>query len=77
MRMFATKIRAIDPETGEMETWEGPHVPGISIADAKDYCQNHGLGYCEVYGELVATVPIKPGTTEPDMSKIVDYRNLN
>lgn len=77
MKTYVTQIRAIDPTSKEMKTWAGPNVTGISFADARAYCQNNGLGYCEVIGELVSEIPCKPGTYEPDWDKQVDYDNLN
>lgn len=77
MKQYVTQIKAIEPSTWEMKTWAGPNVPGISFADAETYCQNNGLGYCEVIGELVSEIPCKPGTYKPDWDKQVDYDNLN
>lgn len=59
-KLYVTEIRAIDPITGEMKTWGGPHVPGISFADAREYCRKN-LGYCKVIGELVAEIDAKTG----------------
>jgi hypothetical protein len=75
MNLYATEIKAINPVTGEMTTWCGPHVPGISEADAQDYCQNNGLGYCSVIGLLIAEIPCKPGTFEPDWENEINYEN--
>ena len=52
MRIFTTKIKAIDPLTGELKTWDGPYIKEISYELADEYCQNNGLRYCEVDGEL-------------------------
>lgn len=30
MKLWVTEIRAIDPIDGEIKTWAGPNVPGIS-----------------------------------------------
>ena len=51
--LFTTTIRAIDPKDGELKTYAGPNVPGISFNDARAYCQKNGLGYCEVEGILL------------------------
>lgn len=50
MYYYTTLIKAIDPQTGELVTWNGPVVPGYSYEDAEMYCQTNGLGYCEVDG---------------------------
>ncbi len=51
--------------------------PGLTAAMAEQYCQENGLGYCRVTGELTAEIPCKSGTIEPDFDKQVDYDNLN
>lgn len=76
MRMWVTEIQAIDPSTGEFKKWCGPNVPGLNLADAELYCQNNGLGYCKVLGELTAEIYCKEGTIEPDWDKMVDYENI-
>lgn len=73
MPLFATEIRAIDPITGEMKTYGGPNVPAFTPGMAAHYCQQNGLGYCRILGELVAEIPCKPGTYEPDFKNTIDY----
>lgn len=53
MYLFVTEIKAIDPIDGELKTWAGPKVPGISFNDAEAYCQNNELGYCKVIGRFI------------------------
>lgn len=77
MKLYTTTIRAIKPSTGELTTYGGPNVPGISFADAQAYCENNELGYCKVDGELVAEIPCKEGTLEADFRKMIDYSNDN
>lgn len=73
MKKWATEIKAIDPKTGELKKWCGIEVPGINLEDAELYCQNNGLGYCKVIGELIAEIPCKDGTYEPDFESTIDY----
>lgn len=73
MKKWLTEIRAIDPLTGDIKKWGGPEVPGLSHHDAQQYCFNNGLGYCMVVGELIAEIPCKKGTHEPDFNNMVDY----
>lgn len=75
--MWVTEIHAIDPRDGEMKVWCGPDVPGINHDDAVNYCQQNGLGYCQVLGELMGEIPCKEGTHEPDFDKMVDYEKIN
>lgn len=73
MKTWVTLIKALDPVTGLMKTWSGPNVPGINHDDATRYCQQNELGYCQVIGELVAEIPCKKGTHEPDWENQIDY----
>lgn len=77
MRMWRTTIKAIDPSDNILKNWDGPYVPGIDHDDAVNYCQQNELGYCSVMGELVAEIPCKEGTYEPDRDKMVDYEKIN
>lgn len=77
MKMWVTQIQVIDPADGSMKSWGGPNVPGINHGDAVQFCQQNGLGYCKVLGDLVAEIPCKEGTNEPDMDKMVDYEKIN
>ena len=73
MKFWGTEIEAINAQTGEIKKYCGPNVPGISQSDAENYCQTNGLGYCKVIGELVAEIPCKNGTHEPDFKNMTDY----
>lgn len=73
MKLYVTEIIAIRPSDGEMITYCGPEVPGLTAQDAQDYCENNGLGYCKVLGELICEIACKPGTHEPDFNNMIDY----
>lgn len=76
MRMWATLIKAVDPTDGTVKQWHGPNVPGINLEDAEIYCQQNGLGYCEILGELECEIPCKEGTIEPDFGKMTDFNKI-
>ena len=74
MPLYCTTIYAISPSHGEMTEYCGPHINAISPAMARQYCEENGLGYCHINGDiLVAEIPCKPGTFEADFDKQVDY----
>lgn len=77
MKLYVTSIEAICPTDGSLKSWGGPHVPGISFADAELYCQRNGLGYCKVEGILLSEIPCKDGSYEPDFTKEVLYGKVN
>jgi hypothetical protein len=55
-----------------MKTWCGPNIPAISKADAQKYCRLH-LGFCKVGDEIVAEIPCKPNSFDPDFDNMIDY----
>lgn len=57
MKQFATSLMAIDPRDGELKCWCGPNVPGNSVKEAQDYCNNNGLGYLKIDGLLICEIP--------------------
>jgi hypothetical protein len=70
--IFLTEIRAVDPTDGKLKTWAGPEVEAPSFSLAEDYCRDR-LGYCRVVGQLVMTIPCKPGTNDPDYDHAIDH----
>jgi hypothetical protein len=73
MKKWLTELRAIDPGTGELKTWCGPDIEAPTATLAREYCDNNGLGYLTVIGELLVEIPCKEGTNEPDWDNMVDY----
>lgn len=73
IKQWVTELKAISPIDGELKRFCGPHVPGFTKKLAEEYCQNNGLGYLFVIGELIAEIPCKSGTFEPDFSKQINY----
>ena len=58
MMRWATEILAIDPNSDRgIVKWEGPNIEAETHEEAERYCQENGLGYCKVLGELVCEVP--------------------
>lgn len=79
MKLFCTEMWALpwwDNNSDMVVKFAGPNVPGIDEKTAQEYCDNNGLGYCKVVGELIAEIPCKEGTHEPDFSNMMDYQNI-
>lgn len=74
---FVTEIDAINPATGEMCKWQGPHIEAISESHARIICDTTGLGYCKVVGRLVAEIDCGDGTIDTNFERIADYSNDN
>lgn len=74
---FCTTIQAIDPIDRELKTWGGPNIEAISFGMAELYCQQNGLGYCKITGQLISEIPCKDGTYDPDFTKQINYDESN
>lgn len=55
-KIFVTEILAIDPEDNAIKHFSGPHITASSEEEAHFLCQNTGLGYCRIIGELVGLI---------------------
>lgn len=74
MILWETLIRAQDPVSEVLKTWCGPKVAAPSAALAQEWCDMNGLGYCRVTGlQVIAEIPCKPGTLEPDWSNMTNH----
>lgn len=76
LRKWVTEFRALDAKTGDLKTWGGPHVEGISFNDAQEWCYRNA-GHLKVIGELISEIPCKEGSYDPDWRNIVDYEKIN
>lgn len=61
MNLYTTSLTAIRPSDKELIKYCGPHVPGISFADAQAYCERECMGYLTVTGKLVAEIDFESG----------------
>jgi hypothetical protein len=73
MKKWCTEILAIDIKDNQLKRWGGIEVEGITQKDAQQFCENNGLGYCRVIGELIAEISCKKGTYIPDFENMEDY----
>lgn len=77
MKIWETIIYAKSPLDGSMRTYGGPNIKAPSKSLAREFCENNGLGYCHIGDEIVAEIPCKKGTYEPDFKNQIDYTNDN
>lgn len=75
MKLYLTEIKAICPKSGEIKKYCGPNIKAISPKLAQEFCDNNGLGYCEIIGELVSEIPTLKDGISPDFGGQVDYEN--
>lgn len=72
MKAWVTWIIAKDSMTNEEKIFSGPNIEAPSQRLAQEYCNNNGLGYCRVDGELVAEIPCDENY-KPDINKTEDF----
>ena len=72
MKIWCTEIKALEASTGAMKTWGGDYVKAPTMELAQQWCDEN-KGYLKVVGELVAEIPCKEGTYEPDWNNMIDY----
>lgn len=53
---FTTTIKALNPQNGILQEYEGPRIEAECWSEAEKYCQENGLGYCQVDGILLAEI---------------------
>ena len=75
MKIWITEFRAPDARTGEIKTWCGENVKAPTWELAQQWCFEN-RGYLKVIGEMVAEIPCREGTHEPDWDNMVDYDNI-
>ena len=72
MKIWCTEIKALDAKTDEMKTWGGDEVEAPTFELAQKWCDEN-KGYLKVIGELIAEIPCKKNTYEPDFNNTIDY----
>lgn len=60
MKLWQTEIKALPPGTEEIRTFIGPLIPADTFAEAQDYCNENGLGYCHIVGEFIEEIEDNP-----------------
>ncbi len=52
MKTFTTHLQAINPDTQELATFEGPYILAQTWDQAEEYIYSNGMGYLVIDGEL-------------------------
>lgn len=72
MKTWVTELYALDYNTGDYKTWAGDNIKAPTWQLAQQWCDNN-KGYLKVIGELIAEIPCKEGTIEPNWDEMTDY----
>ena len=55
-KTYLTEFKAINPLTGDLETWAGPDIKATDEIRAFAFIQELGLNYLKIVGEKVESV---------------------
>lgn len=55
-KKYTTELWALDPQTGELKLWVGPHILATSFTHARQICDTTGKGYLDVTGEFISEI---------------------
>lgn len=78
MRTFVTEVQAIDPTDGLLKTFEGLRIESINPKMAQKWCNENGLGFLKVVGELVCDISLdenKGISTYNDLMSFIDVHS--
>jgi hypothetical protein len=68
MKLYCTEFKAICSQTGELKTYAGPEVKGLSNEDAQKWCYNNA-GHLTVIGELMMNI-------DYEVNDEIDYEKI-
>lgn len=72
MKIYLTEFRAKCALSNQLKSWDGQNVQALTWKDAQEWCYRNA-GHLVVIGELVAEIPCKKGTFDPDFDNMIDY----
>lgn len=76
MKIWLTELMAIDPKSGELKKWCGDDIEAPTHELAQKWCEENDKGYLKVIGKLVAEIPCKKNSFEPDFKNTIDYETI-
>lgn len=74
MKKWGTEFKGIEVSTGLLKLYGGPNIAAPTKELAQKWCDQNEP-YLRVIDELVAEIPCKKGTYEPDFKNKIDYEN--
>lgn len=73
MKIWSTEMQVLNQKTKELHRVEGMNVKAFTREKAQELLDKYDYHYLILCDEIVAEIPCKPGTLEPDWNKIIDY----
>lgn len=73
MKLWDTQMQVLNQETKELCWVEGMRVRAFTREKARAILDKYDYHYLVFGDEIVAEIPCKPGTYDPDWDKMIDY----
>ena len=73
MKRWATKMEVLNQQTKELHTVIGMEIIAYTREKAQELLDKYNFHYLTLDDEIIAEIPCKPWTNEPDWNKMIDY----
>ncbi|WP_312306218.1 hypothetical protein [Chryseobacterium sp.] len=77
MPFYCTQMQVVNQETKELVWVDGMRIEAPTWELAQEILDKDNYHYLKITGKLVAEIPCKKGSFEPDWKNAVDYDKLN
>ena len=74
MKLWVTELKAIHPTKGILTNYMGPYIEADSLELAEKHCEENGLGYCKVIGELDSELDYNTATEIKNFSEKLKHK---
>lgn len=76
MKRWSTEMQVINQETKEPVWVEGMAVIAFTREKAQQILDKYDYNYLVLGDEIIAEIPCKPGTFDPDWEKMIDHEAI-
>lgn len=73
MKIWSTEMQVLNQQTKELHWVEGMKVKAFTKEKAQELLDKYDYHYLVLNDEIVAEIPCKEGTFEPDWNRMIDY----
>jgi len=74
MKLWETKMQVLNQKTQELIWVEGLRVRAYTREKAQKLLDKYNYNYLILGDEIIAEIPCKANTLDPDWNKIIDYQ---
>lgn len=73
MKLWSTEMQVLNQQTKELHWVEGMKVRSPTRESAQKLLDKYNFHYLVLGDEIIAEIPCKEGTLDPDWNRMVDY----